>query len=338
MSSTREREIKPVKAPETDVSGRDWTSTARSFGDRYAALIGFAVMIAVFWILRPHTFGTWDNATAILEQAAPTVILGVGLTLVLSTGAYDLQFTGIIAIASLGGILLMREDHVNTFVAIVVTIAIGGVGGLIGGALVAMDRASPFIVTLAMGSVWTGLSLGLSKGENITEIDPGYLNLTLKHVAGIPLSAIIALVVAIFMWALMRFTVFGRQAQTIGSNKQAARLAGIRIPMTRIGAFVVSGICAAIASVLLCSSTGGFNPSVGEGLFIPPFVAAFFGVAVLASGRFNVFGTVIGALFTGTLETGLVILGTQAWVGTVLVGVVLLLILMLASKQQGDQA
>jgi ribose/xylose/arabinose/galactoside ABC-type transport system permease subunit len=150
----------------------------------------------------------------------------------------------------------------------------------------------------------------------------------------VPNSVIVALGVSLVIWALLRWTVFGRQAHAVGSNAGAARLAGIRLALVRVTAFGVLGLCTAIAAVLLGSSTGGFNPSLGSGLFIPPYVAAFFGISVLGAGRFNVVGTVVGALFIGTLQTGLVIVGTAAWVGDVVVGGALVLILVLAVRRR----
>ena len=330
MSATAEGNDQATEARRRPSTWREAGVIAR---DRYSALAGFVVLIAVFWILEPSTFGTWTNFNAILQQAAPIVVLAVGVTVVLATGEYDLSFTGIITLAPLFGVLLMRDDHAGAFVAVVVILAIGTVGGLVSGALVAMERASSFIVTLALGTVYTALATGISGGQTISSVTPGYLSLTLNSVDGVNISIIVAAIVTVVAFALMRWTVFGRQAQAIGSNQKAARLAGIRIALTRTGAFVFLGLCSAISGVLLSSSTGGFNPSLGEGLFIPPFVAAFFGMAVLGAARFNVFGTVVGALFTGTFQTGLVIVGTQAWVGDATVGVVLLVILLIATAR-----
>jgi ribose/xylose/arabinose/galactoside ABC-type transport system permease subunit len=310
--------------------GRGAAHIARAFRDRYATLIGFAVMIAIFWGMEPDSFGSWENFRSILTQAAPTVILAVGLTVVLTTAAYDLSFPGIISISSVGGVMLMSDGGASTGVSILATLAIGVAAGVVAGVLVATERASSFIVTLALGTVWTGMAIGISDGRTITDVNLSYIDLTLNEVLGIPNAVIVALVVSLIAWWLLRFTVFGREAQAIGSNPTAARLAGIRINLVRVGAFVVLGVCVAIASILLSSSTGGFNPGLGNGLFIPPFVAAFFGIAVLGAGRFNVFGTVIGALFIGTLETGLIINGTEAWVGDVIVGLVLVVILVVA--------
>jgi ribose transport system permease protein len=92
------------------------------------------------------------------------------------------------------------------------------------------------------------------------------------------------------------------------------------------------GLCAAVAGIILSSRSGQYAPDIAGGLFIPPYVAAFFGMSVLAVGVFNIFGTVVGALFIATLQTGLVVQGVQDWVANVIVGSVLLLILFIAAQ------
>src|SRR5580692_5840517 len=135
MSTANASPETPAKPPvvRSEEANRDLIAIARRWCDRYAALAGFAVMVAIFWILKPDTFGTWENFKAILNQAAPTVILAVGLTVVLTTDAYDLSFPGAIAMASIVGVLLMRDDSAGTFVAVAATIAVGAAIGLISG-------------------------------------------------------------------------------------------------------------------------------------------------------------------------------------------------------------
>jgi ribose/xylose/arabinose/galactoside ABC-type transport system permease subunit len=98
--------------------------------------------------------------------------------------------------------------------------------------------------------------------------------------------------------------------------------------------FVVMGLCAGIAAVILSSQTGQFSPDLAGGLFIPPFVAAFFGISVLAAGRFNVFGTTVGALFVATLQTGLTIVGADSYLANIVIGAVLIVILFVAAQSR----
>jgi ribose transport system permease protein len=302
-------------------------------GDRFGTLLGFLAMIVLFCILRPSTFATIDTARSIGESAAPLVVLGVGLTIVMSTGQFDLSFPGIIGIAAAGAVLLMSDDGVAVVPAVVVAILIGLVAGLIAGILVSTGRASSFIITLALSTIWTGLAIGFSSSRTITGLPRSYTNITFNTVWGVPNAIIIALVISILGFALLRWTVFGRYAQALGSNTDAARLAGIRVSRTLITAFVLLGLCAAITAIIISSSSGQFSPQIGSGILITPFVAVFFGTSVLAARRFNVFGTVIGTLFIGTLQTGMVILDLEPWVAEVILGAALIFILVAIAKR-----
>jgi ribose transport system permease protein len=300
-----------------------------------ATLVGFAVMFLIFYLVNP-VFGSWENIRSILQLSAPILVLAAGLTVVLTTGEFDLAFPGIVAIAAVGAVQVMADGGGSAGTAVVVGIAIGIGGGFVGGLLVAAQRASSFIVTLALQGIWSGLALGFSGngGSTITDVSQGYLDLTFRRVDGVPLPVIYAAVIAFIAFAVVRWTIFGRQAESIGENPGAARLAGIRVSLVKIGAFTFMGACSGIAAVMLSSQTGQFTPDLSSGLFIPPFVACFFGISVLAAGRFNIVGTVVGALFVATLETGLTIAGFNLWVGDVIVGAALLVILFIASQSR----
>lgn len=312
-----------------------WNGTALTVVSRGATLFGFAAMFVFFWITHP-VFGTWENIRAILQVSAPIFVLGVGLTIVLTTGEFDLSFPGIVGLAAVCAVQMMSSEHLGWGIAVLVGLGVGTLAGLIAGVLVSARRASSFIVTLALQGIWGGAALGLSGngGSTIANVTNGYLNLTLKNLLGVPAVIVYAIVIAIVGFAVVRWTVFGRQAESIGENAEAARLAGVRVGTTKIIAFGIMGLCAGIAGVMLSSQTGQFTPDLSTGLFIPPFVAAFFGISVLAAGRFNVFGTLVGAIFISTLQTGLTIMGLALWVGQAIVGAALLVILFIAAQSR----
>ena len=323
----------PASAPAT---GRaPWLSVGGRWIQRYATIVGFVIMVAVFWAAKPHVFGTVDNLRSILELASPILILAAGLTVVLSNGEFDLSFPGLIGLSAVVSVQMMSDHHQSAGVAILAALVIGLAGGLVAGFLVSLQRASSFIVTLALQTVFTGIALGLSGGgTTIADVTNGYISVTFNRVAGIPLPIVYAAVIILAAFVLMRFTVFGRQTLAIGSNAGAARLAGIRVGRTRMWGFIVMGLCAGVAAVILSSQTGQFSPDIASGLFIPPFVAAFFGISVLAAGRFNVFGTIVGALFVATLQTGLTIIGAQAYLANIVIGGVLIVILFVAAQSR----
>jgi ribose transport system permease protein len=302
--------------------------------ERYATLVGFAAMFVVFLILKSSVFGTWENIKTILDQGADVIVLGVGLTVVMTVGEFDLSFPGVVGLAAVISVKSMASWHLDPAAAVLLGLGTGVGAGILAGTLVATKRTSSFIVTLALNTVWGGLALGISGegGSTISNVPAAYTKIASNRLLGITLPVFYALILAIVAGMLLRITVFGRNARAIGENPDAARLSGIRLGVTRVSAFAFMGLCAGIVGILLSSTTGQYTPNIASGLFIPPFVAAFFGISVLAMGRFNVFGTIIGALFIGTLETGLIVIGSQAWVGEIVIGAALLTILFISAQ------
>jgi ribose/xylose/arabinose/galactoside ABC-type transport system permease subunit len=331
-------QVPPPPATTEDHQPTPGRSRARQLLDRSAVLVAFVVMIVIFWAITPNVFGTWGNARSILDQAAVILILGAGLTLVLATGEFDLSFPGAITIS---GVIIAKllASGSSPLVASLVGILVA-VGALtVAGVLVAMQRTSSLIVTLALNTLWAGLAAGLSnEGVPIPINNNGFNNLAIKQPLGLTLAVYVAIVVVAVFGVILRFTVFGRRAEAIGTNPVAARFAGIPITRVRVGAFALLGVCAGLAAVILSARQGQFTTNLALGLFIPPFVAAFFGISVLAAGKFNMFGTAVGALFIGTLQTGLIISGASSWTGDVVVGVVLIITLFAAASRRVSHA
>jgi ribose/xylose/arabinose/galactoside ABC-type transport system permease subunit len=329
--------------PDADVTADERSrpsggSRARTAFARSGVLVAFVIMIAVFWIVNPSVFGTWANAKSILDQTSVILILGVGLTLVLATGEFDLSFPGVILLSAVVMAKLLNSGA-SPLVASLIGIAVAVAALTLAGVLVAMQRTSSLIVTLALNTLWTGVAEGMSNnGVPISINNATFTDLAVHKVFGLSLAVYFAIGAVIIFGVLLRFTVFGRRAEAIGTNPIAARFAGIPLMRVRVTTFALLGLCAGVAAVILSYRQGQFTTDLSLGLFIPPFVAAFFGISVLATGKFNIFGTVVGALFIGTLEEGLIIAGAAAWTGDVVVGAALIVVLFFAASRRASGA
>jgi ribose/xylose/arabinose/galactoside ABC-type transport system permease subunit len=303
------------------------------FAEKWATLIGFALMVAFFWLSEPSIFGSIDNLKSILDQAAVPILLGVGLTVVLAVSEFDLAFPYALGLASAATTLMMTDQQASTLVAILVGILVAVVAGAITGVFVAQQRVSSFVITLGFGFVWLGIADGLTDLQVIsTGLNSDFIDLTSQRLLGLTLATWVAAAFALVIGIMFRWTVLGRYLMSVGSNPQASRLAGLRLSGLRVVAYSLLGVGVGIAAVIITSRQAQYTPSVGAGLFLSPYVAAFFGMSVLAARRFNVLGTVVGALFMGTLQTGLVIVGASAWLFTFIQGAVLLVILLIARR------
>jgi ribose transport system permease protein len=270
---------------------------------RYGVVIAFAVVILVFSLAKPHIFPTWNNWKSIFTTAAPPLILAVGLTVVLAMQDFDLSFGAMI----------------------------GLVGGALNGYLIAFLGGSSFIITLAMGTVLTGIEFAFTKQATIfSGVSPDYVKIGAEsYILGLSNQIWIAVVVAAVLWALLDRTEVGRYMYAIGGNPEAARLSGIRTRTLRLVGFTIVGLTAAIVGILLTSQGGSYTPSAGTSYLLPAYAAAFLGANCFRPGEFNVPGTVVGVLFLGAISTGLTILNLQTYLinlvqGGILVAAVLL--------------
>ena len=303
---------------------------AYGFVDKWMTLIAFALMIAFFWIARPDAFGTYSNLVSILDESSTIILLAVGLTAVLSVAEFDLAFPYLLNLTCATTVLTMSSLHAGTLAAIGVGIGVGVVAGAIGGYFVALQRASSFIITLAAGFVWTGLADGFTNSQSVSSgLTNSFVALTSYTWLGFTDRTWIAAIFAVLVWIVIKWTIPGRYMLAVGSNAEASRLAGLRVSWVRVLAYAILGLAVGITGVLLMSQQAAYYPNVGNAFFLAPYVAAFFGMSVLGTHRFTVFGTVVGALFIGTLQVGLLILGASLFVGELIQGMVLLVILIL---------
>ena len=315
--------------PSALVASAHRRGAAYRFFDKWATLIAFVVMIAFYWIKEPNSFGTFFTFTSILQLSSTTILLGVGLTAVLSVAEFDLSFPYLVTFTSAVTMLTIANYHGGTISAIVVGVGVGAVCGVVAGFVVSLQRASSFIVTLALGFIWTGIADGMTQSQAIVPISlpASFSTLTNHDWLGVSDTAWIALIFAVIVGSLIKWTVPGRYVTAIGSNPEASRMAGVKVGMYRTMAFLILGIAAGIAGVLLMAQQSSYTPGIGTSFFLPPYVAAFFGMSVLGTHRFTVFGTVIGGLFIATFQQGLLIMAAPTFVAELIEGLVLLVIL-----------
>lgn len=314
----------PAEAPSE--GGRFSNVSAFSLLGKYGLLVVFLATIAIFSIAKPDTFPTVTNLKSILEVASPALIVAVGLTVVLVMNDFDLSFGAMIGLGSGAVTTLMIDNGMGWGLAILIVLAMGIAVGVANGFMVAYLGGSSFIITLAMGTILTGIEFALTQQNTVfAGFAPGFLKIAQGTFLGFSNQIWIALVLAVLTWVLLDRTELGRYMYAIGGNQEAARLAGIRVRPYRVLGFVAVGLAAAIVGILLVSLGGAYSPNQGTSYLLPAFAAAFLGAAVFRPGEFNVPGTVIGVLFLGVLQTGLIMLSFETYVINLVQGGILII-------------
>jgi ribose transport system permease protein len=289
----------------------------------WGTIVALGVLILVFSLAKSELFLTTSNLKALLAESAGLGIVAAGLTLCLVSWDFDLSVG---AMATLSGIVVaLLLEHGNGIVlAIALSILLGVAIGLINGVIVARLNVSAFIGTLGMMTILGGLGNWWSDSKTIAITNQGFLNIAFDEVAGVPLPAIIALVIFVALWVILEKTTYGRRLYAVGANPNAAHIAGIRVRTVRTSAFVGASTLAAVAGLLLASQLSGGYHGAGEPYLLNAYAAVFLGAVTLRLGQFHIVGTFIGILILSVLSNGLAVLSTPSYVTQLATGAILI--------------
>ncbi len=291
---------------------------------RYGIIASLFLLFLCFSLLRPSIFPTLENLIAILKQIALLGILSAGLTVCLVLGDFDLS---VAAVATWSGVMIAALlPQMSMWVAIPIVLAMGAAIGLVNGFFSAAIGISPFIVTLATQTMLRGLTLWYTGGYSLySGIPRGFIMIARGTFLSIPYLVYIMALVYILVYVLANHMAFGKKLYAVGGNPTAARYSGIRVVRVHLFAFVISSVLAALTGILLAARLSSGQPRAGEGLLLSAFAACFLGAATFRIGQFNVLGTLVGVLFIGTLNNGLIILGVPFYLQYVIQGAILIL-------------
>lgn len=276
------------------------TGALRQF-QRYQGLIGLAILFAFAYFKNRDEFFSVANAVNVLKQLAVPGTLAIGMTFVILTGGIDLSIGSLLAI---GNVILATWAKSGTGIVpstLYVLSITAAIGALIGW-LIGATKLQPFVVTLAAMVTLRGIAYLYTNNSIVSVSENRYAFLQDNHF-GLPLSGWVLIVVTLLAAALLGLTVFGRKVYALGGNETASRLSGVRVNRVRMAAYALNGLCVGIAAILFTARTNSGAPSTGLGYELDAIAAVVVGGSSLVGGIGNVFGTFVGALFMGCVNT-----------------------------------
>jgi ribose transport system permease protein len=297
---------------------------------RYGTLFGFVAIVVLFWTLKPATFMTVQNWLNITQQVSILCVVAFTSTVVMAVGAFDLSVGTMASLASMVVAVMMQADY-GILASCVVALAVALLGGALNGLVVSYFGIGPFVATLGSLTAFSGLALLISDGNTIfgRAIPAAFGEFGRR---GLPLGSftfpnltIVMLVVLAIVWWLMERTVFGRRLYAIFGNREAARLAGIRVRWLSLCAFAISGFGAGIAGLMLTSRLASANPNQGDPLMLNAVAAVFLGMTMNEEGEPHVLATLVGVLLLGVLANGLTQLQINSYIQQMVTGVLIVL-------------
>lgn len=330
-----------LKSPEASGAGSGPLRWVIGLTRRYGVLFAMALTFLGFSLLSPDAFLSLYTMKSILRDVVPLLVAALGITFILVMNDFDLSVGGLIALLATTSVLLVSGNHVGLPIAagVLLTFLLGAFLGLANGVMVAYLRLPSFILTIAMGTVFAGVGLRLTGSRSVYGgVPDGYGAIARGDLFGISNQILIGILCLAVCHLALRHTEYGRYFYAIGGNPEVARLSGVRVRLLKSVGYMVVGIGAALAAILLTSQANAANPNTGLGLLLPVYAAAFLGSSVFRPGVFTAIGTAVAALFMQIVGTGLTILTLSGPDIQIIQGGILVLAVLLSRlNRSGEQ-
>lgn len=294
---------------------------------RFGLLFSF-LLLALALSLLSNRFLQPANLVNILRQASINGIIAVGMTLVILTGGIDLSVGSILALSAVIGADLMKKGTAVPL-AVPAALAIGLALGMINGLIITRGKIPPFIATLGMLTVARGLTLMYTQGQPVTGLPEAFRFIGAGSIGPIPMPIVVAGLTFLIGYVLLTRTRFGEYIYLLGDNPTAARLAGVPTDRMTVLVYAVSGLCAALAGLVLVARLDSAQPVLGQGYELDAIAAVVVGGTSFSGGEGTLTGTLLGVLLIETLNNGINLLNIPAAWGSVVKGVVIALALLL---------
>lgn len=290
--------------------------------DKIGLPLALAIVFFIFSVTAPN-FLTLINIVNVVRQVVTTALVAYGVTFAIVTGGIDLSVGSTMSLVSVTT-SLVSIGPLGFSAGLAVGLLTGLLVGAINGLIISQTRVQPFIATLGMATAASGAALLLSNGDSIPRLPPGFSVIGFGYVLGVPVSALITVVVFVLVYILLHRSHFGRYCFAVGGNETAAYLSGVNVRQTKFLVYLLVGALVAVASIIATARTDSGQPTLGLFAPLPAIAAAVIGGASLGGGRGSIVGTTVGVFFMAFLYNGMNLLGISIYTQDVLVGIVIL--------------
>ena len=298
--------------------------TFNSIWQKYGTMGILVLLLLILAIMRPKTFFSTATLTQILSQSSVNILIAMGEFFAILIAGIDLSVGSVVALTGMLSAQMMVAG-INPLLAVVLGVLFGGVLGFINGTLVNVTGLHPFIITLGTQSIFRGVTLIISNSSAVFGFPASFTKVISYRIFDIlPIVAIIAIAVALVLSFLTKKTKLGRNIYALGGNKESAWYSGINVKMHTLIVFIISGICAGIAGIVLLGRVGSAEPAAATGFDTYASAASLIGGTSFFGGKGKIFGVVIGGFIIGVINYGLNILAVPSVWQQVVMGLLII--------------
>jgi len=303
-------------------------------------LVVLALLFTFFTFTSP-VFLQFSNIMNLLRQTAISGIIALGMVFVIISSGIDLSVGSVLGFSGTAVALMMTNHSVPVPLAILLAILACAIIGLMNGVLIYDGKVPPFIATMGMMSLVRAVLMLMTNARMISGFPDSFLGIARTNPLGVPLLAIVWIILTVIAVFIAKKTVFGRNVYAFGSNKESARLAGINTRLTIYGTYIFSAVMCAIAGILITSRLSNAAPTAGTGFELDAIAAAVVGGASLSGGKGSVIGAFLGAIIMSTLRQGGNLLGTNPFIMEIIIACLIVLAVLIdqmGRRRGGKQA
>ena len=303
---------------------------------KFDITIALIVEIIVFSLLSPY-FLTSENILNVTLQTSMTAIIAVGMTFVILTAGIDLSVGALVALTGVVSSIVLKFEMPFALIFLLSLgsgLLVGAISGGIAGIFITRFNITPFIVTLALMTIWRGAAFLVTDGRPVWGLPEQFSFLGAGRFLAIPFSTIVMIVVYVTAYIVLNYTAFGRHVYAVGGNREAARLAGIDTQKIILIVYILCGACASLSGILLASRMNSGQPNAGVMYELDVIAAVVVGGTSLFGGRGTIVGTFVGAMLIGVLRNGLNLMNVSSYLQMIVVGFVILLAVLIDQRKR----
>ncbi len=292
-----------------NLNRKDNAKTVNFLLDNKAIFI-FLLLFLISCFISP-VFLTTRNLMNVVRQICVSAIVGIGFTCIIASANLDLSVGDMISLIGVI-IALLSKSGMPFLLVVVIGMLLGAGFGFINSIIGVTIGLPLFIVTLATGQIFGGITMLLSHNSAVSGISPEFKALGQGYLLGVPTPIYVMLAVGVVIYLILNKTAFGRHIVAIGGNKEAAFVSGINTKRVTIGVYMLMGVCASVAAVVLTGRANSAQPTAGSGMALDAVAAVVIGGTALSGGAGKIVGTIIGCLIVGTINNMLNLLGVDS--------------------------
>jgi ribose transport system permease protein len=282
-------------------------------------IIFLVLLVAVFTAMSPR-FLSLDNLSTVLEQGTVLLVAALGMTFIIMAGSIDISVGAIVAVAAL--VAAVTAPTLGAW-AIIPAVGVGALCGCLNGALLAVGKVPSFIATMGTMVVYRGLVLYFTRGAPVSIDNDSFLDTYSGITYGIPHEVVIGLALAAVAWAIINFTVFGREVRAIGGGERVSILTGIAVTRVKLLMYVLLGALCGMAGLLQGARTMAATSQLGLGLELDVIASVVVGGTPLTGGLGSIMSTMLGVLIITLLSSGMNMGGVDPYFQNIIKGIVL---------------